>query len=186
MKKSLPLIFSLTLICLISGSILAFVHAATADRIATNALRRTTDAIRQVLPEHDTLRDPRHIEYQGTTFTLYEALHDGEVAGVAIETSTSAGYGGDIRLMIGLDPQGNTSGLVILAHKETPGLGAKITESSFLARFVGRNARQTHWNVQKDGGEIQAITAATVSSRAVSDAVARAIQAYLQHRTQGA
>lgn len=186
MKQSLSLILSLTLICVISGAVLAFVHAATADRIAASAQQRTLAAVQQVLPPHDSILDPIQLETQGETFTCYRARRNGSRAGAAIEASTQAGYGGEIRLIIGLGAEGQTTGLVILAHKETPGLGAKIEDPAFRAGLIGQGMRGTDWRVKKDGGDIEGITAATISSRAVTEAVDRAIKAYLHDQDTAA
>ncbi len=182
MKQALSLILTLTLICIISGAVLAFVHAATAERIATAQQERTMEAVREVLPPHDTILEPSLLDTGASPIRCYIAEQDGDYAGAAIEVGTSAGYGGQIRLMVGLDAQAQTTGLVILAHKETPGLGAKIEDAAFRTNLIGRSAAETDWRVQKDGGEIQGITAATISSRAVTEAVDQAISAYLTSR----
>ena len=184
MKNSFQLIAALTGICLVSGVLLAFVHGATAARIEETARRRTEAAVEAVLPQHDRIQDPVEIVHAGQVFLFRSAWSGSEWAGVAVETTTSAGYGGAIRLMLGIAADGTTSGLSILAHKETPGLGAKITDASFRALFVGRPVATTRWRVRKDGGEIDELTAATVSSRAVSDAVAAAIQAFDRNQAE--
>jgi len=185
MKTSLQLIGSLTLICLLSGALLAFVYGATAERIAAVAQIRTEAAAAQVLPPHNTVEEPIEITHETNTYRFRPARkEDGTLAGFAIQLTTSAGYGGEIRMMLGIDPDGTTTGLVILpGHKETPGLGAKITEAGFLQRFQNKPLAGTNWQVSKDGGAIDEITAATISSCAVTDAIAAAARVFETHRT---
>ncbi len=184
MKTSFQLIGSLTVICLISGTLLAIVHGATAERIAAVAQMRTEAAAARVLPPHATVGDAIAVAHNNSTYHFRPArTEDGALAGFAIQMSTSAGYGGEIRLMLGISPDGQTTGLAILpGHKETPGLGAKITESEFLNRFKGKSLTGTNWHVRKDGGEIDEITAATISSRAITDTITAAAEAFTAHR----
>lgn len=190
MKESLKLIGTLTSICIIAGALLAFVYGATAERIEAVSQMRTAAAAADVLPPHDHIDEAFEIEHEGKSFLFSPAYRsDGQHVGYAIEFSTSAGYAGDIRMMLGLDDEGMTTGLVILpGHSETPGLGAKITESSFLDAFSDKAIDKTDWRVSKDGGEIDEITAATISSRAVAEAVksvADALEAQESKVTEG-
>ena len=84
--------------------------------------------------------------------------------------------------MFGFDAQGKSIGIAILEQKETPGLGANIDTPGFRDRLAGQDLQQTNWRVKKDGGDIDHITAATISSRAVTDAVREALEAYLANR----
>jgi len=184
MKTTFQLIGSLTLICVISGALLAFVYGATSERIAAVAQLRTEAAAAQVLPPHESIGDAITITHEDTTYEFQPArTADGTRAGFVVQLASNAGYGGEIRMMLGLDPEGMTTGLVILpGHKETPGLGAKITEPAFRRRFEGQPLATTTWQVRKDGGEIDEITAATISSRAVTDAIAAVARAFEAHR----
>ena len=184
MKHSLQLIGSLTVICVISGALLAFVYGATSERIAAVAQIRTEAAAAQVLPPHDAVQDPIAVTHENHTYLFRPArTAAGALAGFAIQLTTHAGYGGEIRMMLGIAPDGTTTGLAILpGHKETPGLGAKITETAFRKRFEDKSLASTNWQVRKDGGAIDEITAATISSRAVTDAIAAAARAFETHR----
>jgi electron transport complex protein RnfG len=180
MKNSFQLIGSLTVICLISGALLAFVHSATSEKIAEVAQARTDAAASDVLPPHASVLEPIDIVYENQTYRFRPAnTEDGSLAGFAIEMRSQAGYGGEIRMMLGIDAKGHTTGLAILpGHKETPGLGAKITEPAFQNAFTNKPLLETKWAVVKDGGVIDEITAATISSRAVTEAVASAAKAF--------
>ena len=185
MKNSLKLIGTLTAICVIAGALLAFVHGATAERIEAVAQMRTAAAAAEVLPAHDRIEDAIELEHNNQRYRFSPAYrNEADLVGYAIQFSTSAGYGGEIRMMLGLDVDGMTTGLVILpGHTETPGLGAKITEASFLKAFRDQPIADTNWRVKKDGGEIDEITAATISSRAVADAVKQLAEAFEAHRS---
>ena len=105
------------------------------------------------------------------------------MCGIAVE-GEAAGYGGPIDLMVGMLPDGTLSGITIISHTETPGLGAKITGESFKNGFAGKALKGTKWTVKKDGGDIDQITAATISSRAVCEAVKQGIDIYLKNEEQ--
>lgn len=186
MKTSLKLIGSLTAICVLSGALLAFVHGATAERIAAVANMRTAAAAANVLPPHDRIGDAIELEYAGINYTFRPAYREDDTpVGYAVQFATAAGYGGEIRMMLGIDTAGVTTGLVILSgHKETPGLGAKITEADFLAAFRNKPLKSTDWRIAKEGGVIDEITAATVSSRAVTDAIKAAAAAFAAHQNK--
>ena len=98
--------------------------------------------------------------------------------GVAIKTKSSKGYSGDIWLMVGLDTTGTIRNIVVIEHKETPGLGSKMTGEKFLRQFLDVNPTTTDLRVKKDGGTIDAISGATISSRAFSEAVKLASDSY--------
>ena len=91
------------------------------------------------------------------------------------------GYGGTIRLLVGVNAAGTVQGLAVLEQKETPGLGAKIKDDGFRGQFKGLRIIDTRWKVRKDGGDVDEITAATISSRAVVEAVARGLDVYRRH-----
>ncbi|MCG8401928.1 MAG: RnfABCDGE type electron transport complex subunit G, partial [Firmicutes bacterium] len=95
----------------------------------------------------------------------------GEPVGIAVRTFSPDGYGGEIRLMVGFDTEGVVTGTSVLSHTETPGLGAKMTEESFQAQFRGIDPAREPLAVVKDGGTIDALTAATISSRAFVEAI---------------
>ena len=99
---------------------------------------------------------------------------DGEIVGYAVNTYTTKGFSGNISLMAGFKPDGTIMNITVLEHKETPGLGTKMTEPEFKDQFNEKNPAEFILKVKKDGGPVDAITAATISSRAFCDAVQRA------------
>jgi electron transport complex protein RnfG len=94
------------------------------------------------------------------------------------------GYSGNIEIMVGVDPAGAVTGIEILSHAETPGLGAKITQPAFKKQFVGKNLENADWRVKKDGGQFDQITGATISPRAVVGAVHRGLEFFAGHRDE--
>ncbi len=186
MKELAKLVGILTLICLMSGLLLAWVHRVTEEPIREAKRRQTLAALEQVLPPHDNRPDETIVPVLGadgqTNLLFYVATLNGAYTGAAWETATDQGYGGEIRIMIGVNSDGAVQGIEILpGHKETPGLGAKIRDDSFKSQFANKPMRETVWKVSKDGGAIDAITAATVSSKAVTEAVALGLADYQSH-----
>ena len=95
---------------------------------------------------------------------------------------SALGYGGPIELMLGINPQGIITGIQILKHSETPGLGAKINEETFLKQFVSKNTQNINWALKKDGGEIDQISGATISPRAVVGAIHQGLLFFSKHK----
>lgn len=184
MKEMLKLIVTLTLICLIAGGLLAGVDALTRERIAEVKKQREQTARNAVLPEHDNTPEAVTVHHSGKDWAFHVARKAGAFAGAAVETMSPNGYGGEIRLMVGFNAAGKSTGIAILEQKETPGLGANIDTPDFRDRFADKDIEKTNWRVRKDGGDIDHITAATISSRAVTDAVREALEAYLANRQQ--
>ncbi len=179
MKEQMKLVLVLSMICLVSGILMALVYNVTAEPIARAREAARMDALRQVLPP--TAAAPKleesTITYEGQEIPVVYARYDGQLLATVLQVKTAEGYGGDIELMAGILPDGSIQGIAILDHKETPGLGAHISGRAFLDLFKGRKLDGTIWKVKKEGGDIDEITAATVSSRAVVDAVRIALAA---------
>lgn len=177
------MLLSLTLIAAAMGALLAWVHSLTADAISESMLRAKTEALTEVLPEFDN--DPsvteHEMEVDGIPTYIYTATLRGETTGTAVETSTLDGFSGEIRMIVGFDASGAVTGYRILQHSETPGLGAKA-DGWFCDPTGKRSIIGTTDNlkVRKDGGEIDGITAATITSRAILNAVNRARKAVVE------
>ena len=112
---------------------------------------------------------------------------DTTVAGYAIETST-AGFGGPLNLMVGFTSEGRICSTDVISHTETPGLGAKITDASshFRTQFESRNPAEFNLAIKKNGGDVDAISASTITSQAFTSAVAKAYSVYLAASGNGA
>jgi electron transport complex protein RnfG len=171
------MLLSLTVIAVVAAAALAFVSHVTAEPIAQAQKAKKEAAVKAVLPAFDRLEEA---VVDGTACTkAYGA--DGNLVGMAIEASTEKGFGGHLGAMVGFDAEGNILGYEILEHQETPGLGSHMEHWFKNAdkpnqNIIGRKAGQL--TVSKDGGDVDAITAATISSRAFLKAVN---QAYAEH-----
>jgi electron transport complex protein RnfG len=125
-------------------------------------------------------------EIEGLTF--YPAKKNGKFIGCAVKTFTNKAFNSRFDLMVGFLADGTIKTIEVLEQKETPGLGAKMTESKFKDQFNGKNPALFPLMVRKDGGQVDAISAATISSRAFCDGVQKAYNLYMKnfvHSTSG-
>ena len=176
MKSSLKnMVLVLFCITLISSACVGLVNMITADPIAKAKEAAVKAALAQVLPEFDATEKSEHTADE-LLILAYKATKGGEVVGYAIETATKNGFSGLVKLMVGFDTKGRILNINVLEQSETPGLGAKMTEEGnpLLASIQGKEASKINLTVKKDGGDVDALTAATISSRAYAEAVARA------------
>lgn len=178
----LNLTVTLFLVTLISSASLAYVYEITKTPIEKASLDKKIKAIQDVTPKftNNPLEEKYVIKSDKGDLSCYPAKDNGNLVATAIETFTSKGFAGDIKVMIGLLPDGTIYDTAILEQKETPGLGDKLDpiKSNFIKQFKGKNLENFKLSVKKDGGDVDAITAATISSRAFCDAVKRAYLAY--------
>lgn len=172
---------ALFLICLIATVLLALTNEATAAKIDENAAETAIASRAEVLSEVDGVKvasysDDKTDENSGLTYN--EGLDEnGNVVGY-IFTSSAKGYGGDVKVMTGYDLSGTIVGFTILdCSNETPGLGQNSKTPEFMGRFIGKAGELTVDKNSNDGQNIQAITAATITSKAVVKAVNEATQA---------
>ena len=187
-KESTFINMSVTLfaVCLIASAVLGGVYAVTKAPIEAAQLAKINGAIGGVVPAFDNAPsdDKFEVEVNGKKSVVYPAKNGGEIVGYAIEASTSTGFGGNITLMVGFTPDGAIVKTSVISHAETPGLGAKITESEshFVTQFEGKNPADPNFklSVKKDGGSVDAITASTITSRAFCDAVNTAYLAFCE------
>ena len=168
---------ALFVICIVSGGVLGVVYNATKAPIAAAETAKKTKAIKNVLPEFNELKETMVMsaleDVEIPFYLAYDA--DNNFIGAAVETFTNKGFSGNISLMVGILADGTLKNISVLQHAETPGLGSKMTEPTFKDQFNGKKADSFNIKVKKDGGDVDAITAATISSRAFCDAVNRAL-----------
>lgn len=180
MKEIAKLVFVLTLISAVAGLMLAFTNKVTEAPIAQARNAEKVQALAEVLPPFDN--DPSAcavvVETNGLQWTFHVGRKDGVYAGAAFESVSKKGYGGPIRLIVGVGADGAVRKIKVLEQQETPGLGTKVAASPFRDQFEGRSIEKTRWAVKKDGGDLDAITGATISSRAVADAVRTGLAVY--------
>ena len=166
----------LGLTCLLCSAVLGGAYALTKAPIDAAAVAKTNKAVGAVLPAFDeTSRES--VEVDGKTYNYYKAVKGGEAVGYAVE-STVVGFGGPLSLMVGVTPDGVVYNTSVLSHAETPGLGAKCnTDAKFMAQWAGFDPSAKILSVKKDGGDVDAITASTITSRAYTEAVKNAVNA---------
>ena len=171
---------ALFVICIVAGGVLGVVYNATKDPIAAAETAKRTEAIKNVLPEFNELKETKvKSAMEDIDIPFYLAYNaDSTFIGAAVETFTNKGFSGNVSLMVGILADGTINNISVLQHAETPGLGSKMTEPSFKDQFNEKNPASFNFKVKKDGGDVDAITAATISSRAFCDAVNRALSTF--------
>ena len=174
------MVLCLFLVCLVCSALLGGVYVLTKGKIDQEQISKTNNAIALVTPEFDNApsSEKMSVEIDGKDITVYPARKGGQTVGYAVESFTSKGFSGTINIMVGFDMDGNIIGTSVLSHSETPGLGAKMTEPAFYTQFIGKNPASFRLAVRKDGGDVDAITASTITSRAYCDAVDRAYRVF--------
>mgnify|MGYP000653578319 CR=1 FL=1 len=180
----------LTAITVIATGLLAYVNQLTAGPIAEANAKALSDAIAVVVPGFDNnpAEAPETIELDGATYKIYKATKGGEFIGAAVESSAN-GFGGALSVLVGFDKEGNIIDYSLLSHAETPGLGSKAADwfkKGAKGDITGMNPGQGALVVNKDGGQIDAITASTITTRAFLKAVNNAYAAYSGQNVDGA
>ena len=168
----LNMILSLVLISMTMSAALGFVYLKTKDPIEIAAKQKEIKAIEQAVPQFDS--DPLSNVTERDGLVIYTLSLKNDIVGYAIKTFTDKGFSGHIEIMAGFTAQGNIHNVIVLNHKETPGLGTKMSDPGFSSQFLGKNPVEYELKVKKDGGDVDAITAATISSRAYCDALDKA------------
>ena len=169
----------LTLVCLFCGGILGVVYAVTCDPIEQAAVRELRESIGKVIPEGGEISEALTAEAGGAEYEYYKSVNaEGGTVAYAVKSVVN-GFGGPLALMVGVLPDGTVHATRVLSHSETPGLGAKCdSDEAFISQFRGFSPDKT-LKVRKDGGDVDAITASTITSRAYSLAVSNAVSLVL-------
>jgi Na+-translocating ferredoxin:NAD+ oxidoreductase subunit G len=170
------MILSLTLISMGMSGALGFVYMKTKGPIATAEKEKKEAAIRQVIPAFDSVSAIRVGIASGDTLIVTQGFKNGQLTGTAIETFSKKGFSGLVQFVVGILPDGTINTFGGFNHKETPGLGTKMADPKFKNQFIGKTPDSFKLKVKKDGGDVDAISAATISSRAFCDAVQKAYQ----------
>ena len=177
------MVLVLFVVTFVASAAVGVVNTLTADKIAQAQQDKQVEAIRQVvapfdndpLTEADTVGTP-----DGGELVFFPATKNGEPVGTAVKTYSNNGFSGFISIMVGFNPDGSIYNYSVLEHKETPGLGSKMGEwfvKGAKGDDTGKTPGTAGLQVSKDGGDVDAITAATISSRAFLDAINRASKA---------
>lgn len=167
------LVVVLLIICVVAAGLLGLVNHITADGIAEIKAEKTASAMREVMPDADSFDGLDFSASASLPVTVFEAKASGEPCGYVVQVAPS-GFGRTIDMMVGVDLDGAVIGVAIISMSETSGLGDNAKNSSFRDQYKGKSGSVA---VTKDGGDIDALTGATVTSRAVSDGVNAALEA---------
>lgn len=181
----LQLVLSLCLISIVAAAGLAAVYTITKEPISISQKQKKVDAIKSVLLgfKGQTQESKILLPNDEDSVTVNLAFNGNQLFGAAVETYTDKAFKGSFTLMVGFDSLGNIIGTEVLTANETPGLGDKIDkkkDANFSVQFLKKNPTEFNMKVKKDGGDVDAITAATISSRAFCDALTRAHSAFLK------
>ena len=181
LKNMVAVLFGITLV---ASAGVGVVNMITVEPIAQSKQAATTAALTEVLPPFDETTS-EELTIDEMPITVYTATKGGVVAGYAVQSMSKLGFGGAVRMMMGFDPDGRVVNINVLEQTETPGLGTKMCDEGnpLLGSVKGQRLEDKQLvdgklAVRKDGGDVDALTAATISSRAYVDAVNRAWMAY--------
>lgn len=184
------MLLSLTLICLTVAVLLAQINKMTAIPIADAKAMKLQNAIREVVPAFDN--DPAAEAFtmpdgHGDSLLVYPAKQGDKIVGYALNSFSNNGFNGNLQIMVGFDMEDRIVNYSVLQHAETPGLGSKMSEwfrdvSKPSQSIIGRNLSEGVLTVSKDGGNVDAITASTITSRAFLEAINKAYAAYSGNR----
>lgn len=184
-KNEKPVVLSLVLLAIsvVVALLLAFTNSITKDKIAANKIQEQNVAKQEVLAAATQFTETEFTDETGLVKAIYEGTDgSGNMVGWCASVTTF-GYGGEIELMVGIFPDGTVSGMKVVSHSETAGLGAKAAELAFSSQFIGAPADGT-LSVIKSGtpkeNEIMALSGATITSRAVKDGVNAAAAAAMK------
>jgi len=181
------MVITLLGVTLVSSFLLASVYNFTKAPIAAAREFKRQQAISLVVPEFDRIETRKFPGYHGGDSLEFNFAYKGEeLVGIAVATYTTSGWSGLITAMVGFYPDGRIVDVVHLHHRETPGLGDKIEKgkSDWSNQFIGLDPRITDLRVTKDGGDIDGITAATITARAYCEAIQKAFDTFEQHVLQ--
>lgn len=191
MKKKkdtfINMLVSLFVITIISGFSLGYVNELTVGPIEKGKIERKVNALKLVLPSFDNnpVEDIQLIKspLAKDSVEVYPAFENNQFVGAAIIGSTEKGFSGLIKVMVGFKPDGAIQNIVVLEQKETPGLGTKMKDEKFLAQFRDKDPSAFDLKVTKDGGEVDALTGATITSRAFGEAVQMAYDEFMKNNS---
>ncbi len=177
------MLIALMVITIVSGGVLGFVYGLTKPAIDQVEANKNLKAINEVLKSDVEIVSTETKDIDDLTYNLaYDA--EGNFIGAAIKTYSKNGFGGKIELMVGMLANGIINKVSVLSQAETPGLGANMVNDKFKGQFDGKDPKTFTLKVKKDGGDVDAITAATISSRAVSEAIKKAADGFEANKDQ--
>ena len=178
--KAIVIGLKLLLISALIAAIIAFVYAVTLEQYEKNVAEQKRLAMQAIFAS-ETLTYVEEMPDGATSYTVYTVSENGAVVGYCVQLAAS-GFGGDVSLMVGYRADGSILGVQIVSHSETPGLGAKVEEEAHLSQYNGKSGELA---LDKDGGDVDAISGATISSRAVLEGVNEATKIVKNYMKKG-
>lgn len=170
----------------ISGLSLGYVYSITKTPIARAKLNKKIRALQEVLPDFDNNPVNNRLtvlqKNSKDSSEVFPAFSKNKLTGIAITGSSDKGFNGLIKLIVGFNLDGSIKNIVVLEEKETPGLGNKMKSPAFIEQFIGKNPQKNNLHVKKDQGEIDALTGATISSRAFINSVQSAYEVFIRKK----
>ena len=185
-KESTFLNMTITLfvITIIAGVSLGFINDITKGPKAKAKLERKVNALKQVMAEfnNNPVQEVKLIKSDKAkdSIEIYSGMMDDKPIGTAVIGSSEKGYSGLVKLMIGFNPDESIKNIVVLEQKETPGLGTKMKSDKFLRQFRGKKPSEFNLKPTKDGGDVDALTGATISTRAFGEATQMAYDVFVE------
>lgn len=180
----LNMVLALGIVTLVASTSLGYIYELTKEPIEAARLAKRIRAIGAVVPDYDNnpVSEMYRLPAPGNSDSLdvYPVSKNGEPSGYALRSVSAGGYGGNIWLMVGFLPDGTIYDISVLEHKETPGLGTKLAGDPFRDQFKGKNPSDFDLRVTKDGGDVDALTGATISSRAFGEAAQLAYDTFMK------
>ncbi len=177
------MVIVLFLITLAAGLSLGYVNDITLEPKAKARLAKKTKALELVLPEFDNNPIEQVQRFKSDkvkdSVEVYMAIKDSILVGMAVTGTSEKGYSGIVKLMVGFEPDGKIRNITVLQQKETPGLGTKMKGEKFIQQYRGKDPSNFDLRVKKDGGEVDALAGATISTRAFSEATQQAYDVHV-------
>jgi electron transport complex protein RnfG len=189
----------LAIFAIVASAMVAMTFSNTKDRIAQNERELLLKSLYALVPksqtDNDILQDtiefhaPELSGKQRPFITVYRARKNSQPVALIMNVTAPNGYGGPIRLLVAIRHDGTLAGVRVVSHRETPGLGDKIDieRSDWIHIFENRSLSspsRKHWKVKKDGGEFDQLTGATITPRAIVDAVKKSLITFSQHKNE--
>lgn len=191
MRKRESTFYSMTvtliIITVIAGVSLGLVNDITKGPKAQARLERKIKALKNVLPEfnNNPVEALKLLKVEGIedSMEVYPGTQAETLTGIAIVGASNKGFSGLVKVMVGFDLEGNIQNIEVLEQNETPGLGTKVKEDKFLRQFRGKNPESFSLKVKKDQGDVDALTGATITTRAFNEAVQNAYTAFTKYQS---
>ena len=168
-------------VAFIAAGFVGTIYHITKEPIQEAQNKLVAESIKEIVPtefDNDPFAEKISVKLGKERFTLYPARKEGYVTAIAMKSSSNKGYGGNIDVLVSFLLDGTVGNYKVIHHQETPGLGSKVNEESFKKGVIGKSPASDKFQVKQDGGEIDAITGATITSRALIDAVQKAYRGY--------